>query len=256
MTLTSEFRFAKEDVVIPQVVMERKLGVPKIVVDGDACGGFADLLGVLNGHKTVAMVHVDVVLPDKLPDSAADSAAACAGRAVTDWDAWKKRLLQACAERDVCYWRVRGVPSDVLVFRRTNLRFAALAYACLDEELFRDMLPSSTSSSNLPHVKSIVHCIAGRLFGYDPVDIEAWYLGRALSTFLLEDLFGSGRSPEWLRQRVSGSLLKQFHKSFLVLLEKADSIGVAIMQNQKKLQSDVFERLMSDIRAEMARVGA
>ena len=193
---------------------------------------------------------------------------------------WHSRLLTACTSAGLVYWHVTEYPEYVLVFHKDNISYAALLYVCLftdrGHKLFSADVPggvpggqktnknnnkSSSSSSpsssssffkynnNNRHrgggVEVLLQCIAGVLLGYEPLDIEALYLGEALSSFLLVDAYSIPAAK--LKQMLPSSFLGSFHARFNKMLRWVRARGKLALTSKEV--SEAGAHISRDLRA-------
>lgn len=245
MQVPEEFAYPAEAVVLPIVSMGRD-GLPMQRPDaGEACDVHADLLGVLNGHKRVAMVPVATIRPGGHPPDSNDEPV-CAGRPVRDgWAAWHGRLLSACQDAGLAYLRV--TKEVAYVFGAANLKYAALLYLLYhapDHERRRlDALDEVAGGF-----------VIGRLLGYEDRDIEAWYLGQVLSLITLSDVY---RVPARNRPEVAARtacVRRVMHESFMRMATVAEATAASMLRGPEV--GEAVEQLARRVRPVRATAAA
>lgn len=183
----------RELVVAPSVRKDPASGLPVVAPIPSRCNGYDDILGVLSGHKLVAIVDCSILAPRRLraPEGVAAAAAgtpSCAGEPVADWQAWLDGLMASAAKHRLVSWKAGPSMPFCYLYKGENAR-AAAALSLLHHPLSR-RVADNILAAYFPEGRGRASAFAiGTLLGFSAADIEASYAARALEAYML--------TPDW-----------------------------------------------------------
>lgn len=229
MRVPAEFAFSHERIVQPNVNMGPDGFPERYWYDTtprpfDRCRGFGDVLGVLNRWKPVSMIALSTA-ERGLDRPGGKARPDCSLRPVADWDAWKRRLVEACDAAGIVY--MRASEGRAYLFHRDDARHAALLYLIHD--------------STNPELETGRHGVflVGRLLGYALKDIEAWYLNHGL----LHSLFFRDLSDGLGAERNAAMRIEYrdlFHRSFLRFAKRGDALLRRLLRSEAVTRAEAF----------------
>lgn len=184
--------FDRTAVALPQLIAEEN-GIPTHPADENvgvlACGGYGELLAVLNGHKPCSasrMVTIRHLRERKVPRKPFK----CGNKEIRVDKAWLDGLVRACDEAGVRIARWDG--DGALIYRTDSLPEAALFVLLYWGGHLKKTKDLSTRTRTSLTEEGLFkdndfHYMIGRSLGYRHEDIRAYYQGMMLQDVLLEE---------------------------------------------------------------------
>ena len=227
--IPSDLIFTRQEVVRPIVYMGPD-GYPKQEFKSQ-CLDYEDIIGVLNGHKPVSIVKLTSCPSRAHPVDR--STPTCMGKTIRNRKEWCEHIKTTCKQVGLI---TIPIANDIAyVCFRENLRSAAALYLLYHAEQKED----KQARAKVVPDRMFDDYIIGKLLGYNDKDIEAWYLGQALSLAL------STPFEQVSKDTTSKTIVRIHHKRYTLFQKQAQGMLTKLMKC--KAVTQIMKRFQEEV---------